>query len=105
MPFDRGLYPGNWREISIAIRNRAGWCCEECGAVNGEPHPETGSCVVLTVAHLDHDPQNCNPSNLRAWCQCCHLRYDAKLHAQHAAETRRQRQIAAGQMVMGGVWE
>jgi len=32
--------------------------------------------VVLTVAHLDHQPENCAPENLRAWCQRCHNRYD-----------------------------
>jgi 5-methylcytosine-specific restriction endonuclease McrA len=32
--------------------------------------------VVLTVAHLDHQPENCDPENLRAWCQRCHNRYD-----------------------------
>jgi hypothetical protein len=36
--------------------------------------------VVLTVAHLDHDETNWDVSidRLRAWCQLCHLRYDAK---------------------------
>jgi len=35
--------------------------------------------VVLTVAHLDHDPENFNVSldRLRDWCQLCHFRYDA----------------------------
>lgn len=93
MPFKRELYPANWRAISLAIRERAGWRCEFCGAAQGEPHPETGSRVVLTVAHLDHNPQNCAPDNLRALCQCCHLRYDAAEHARHAAETRRQRRL------------
>lgn len=51
--------------------------------------------VVLTIAHLDHDPAN-NGSpgdrpNLRAWCQSCHLRYDAEHHAQTARATRRAR--------------
>lgn len=32
--------------------------------------------IVLTVAHLDHTPENCEPGNLRAWCQRCHNRYD-----------------------------
>ena len=40
--------------------------------------------VVLTIAHLDHTPENCAPENLRALCQACHNRYDAK----HRAETR-----------------
>ena len=28
--------------------------------------------VVLTIAHLDHTPENCADDNLRAWCQRCH---------------------------------
>ncbi len=47
--------------------------------------------VVLTIAHLDHVPENCEPENLRAWCQRCHLRYDAEHHKATAQETRRQR--------------
>lgn len=36
--------------------------------------------VVLTVAHLDHDEENHEVSldRLKALCQACHLRYDAK---------------------------
>lgn len=35
--------------------------------------------IVLTVAHLDHDPENDDVciTRLRAWCQKCHLAYDA----------------------------
>ena len=33
--------------------------------------------VVLTVAHLDHTPENCADENLKALCQRCHNRYDA----------------------------
>lgn len=44
--------------------------------------------VVLTVAHLDHDPTNNDPGNLRAMCQLCHLRYDREHHAQTRARTR-----------------
>ena len=46
--------------------------------------------IVLTVAHLDHDPTNNVDSNLAHLCQKCHLTYDAKLHAQNAAITRRK---------------
>jgi hypothetical protein len=45
--------------------------------------------IVLTIGHLDHTPENCDPENLRAWCQRCHLTYEAKHHAQNAYETRR----------------
>lgn len=50
--------------------------------------------VVLTTAHLDHTPENCAPSNLRALCQQCHLRYDALHHAATAMATRRAKALA-----------
>lgn len=46
--------------------------------------------VVLTTAHLDHDPTNNDLSNLRHWCQYHHLRYDAKHHAETARKTREE---------------
>ena len=45
--------------------------------------------IVLTIAHLDHTPENCSDDNLRAWCQRHHLRYDARHHAATAYATRR----------------
>ena len=47
--------------------------------------------IVLTVAHLDHQPENCADENLKALCQRCHLRYDASHHAKNAAITRREK--------------
>ena len=46
--------------------------------------------IVLTIAHLDHQPENCNPDNLRALCQRCHLAYDHPHHLQTAYATRRE---------------
>ncbi|RVT97927.1 hypothetical protein EOD42_09060 [Rhodovarius crocodyli] len=82
---NRKRYPGEWPAISLRIRrDRAAWRCEHtdqhgerCLAVHGQPHPITGSKVVLTVAHLDHTPEHCDESNLRAMCQRCHNTYDA----------------------------
>lgn len=92
-PENRHLYPPFWRKLSAHIRFvRANNCCEVCGAVNREPHPVTGSKVVLTVAHLDHDPTNNRFSNLKAMCQRCHLTYDAPHHARNAALTRQKQQ-------------
>lgn len=76
-PENKDRYPKDWKAISASIRERAGNRCEECGAENGQPHPHTGSKVVLTTAHLDHTPENCDPENLRSWCQKCHNTYDA----------------------------
>lgn len=47
--------------------------------------------VVLTIAHLDHTPENCAEENLRAWCQKCHLAYDHDHHRANAQATRRAR--------------
>lgn len=115
-PENRARYPKDWKQISLAIRDRAQQRCEctgECGvqhftdgalanmardgidhsercyARNKEPHPVTGSTVVLTVAHLDHQPEHCDPSNLKAMCQRCHLAYDREHHSRTAAATRK----------------
>lgn len=90
-PENKARYPDNWNEISKFIRfTRAGGQCEQmipgpngfvrCCAKHGFPHPVTGSMVVLTVAHLDHTPENCDENNLMAMCQKCHLRYDQHHH-------------------------
>jgi hypothetical protein len=47
--------------------------------------------IVLTVAHLDHDPANNADDNLAALCQKCHLAYDAEHHKANANKTRRGR--------------
>jgi len=88
---NKARYPANWKAISLAIRQCANNRCEECGAENAQPHPITGSRVVLTVAHLDHTPENCDPSNLAAWCQRCHNAYDKPHRALNAARTRRRK--------------
>lgn len=99
-PEDRARYPANWPAIRAAILDRAGHCCEgspaypDCRARNYAPHPVTGSKVVLTIAHLNHTPEDDRPEQLRALCQRCHLRHDQALHARHAAETRRRQRLA-----------
>jgi 5-methylcytosine-specific restriction endonuclease McrA len=98
MPFHKEQYPENWKEISLRIRARAGGKCEFCGAEDYKPHPKTGSKVVLTVAHLDHNPQNCTEENLKALCQCCHLNYDLEQHKRNSANTRHKRILESGQI-------
>lgn len=84
LPENRKRYPANWKEIRAHILTRAGNKCEFCGIENGAT-AATGAKVVLTIAHLDHTPENCADENLRALCQKCHNRYDAP----HRAETRK----------------
>ena len=96
-------YPPDWKKISAAIRERAGNRCEcegECGLhrthpgprrcveMNGQPAKWAKGTIILTVAHLNHVPEDCRPENLKAMCNRCHLRYDQPLHTRHAAETR-----------------
>ena len=111
-----GGYPANWKEISGAVKERAGYQCEwlekdgtRCDRKHHEPIPGSTNPyakTVLTVAHLNHNPQDCSMENLRAWCQAHHLRYDALLHAEHAKETRnrkkREETLQAGQLPMEG---
>ena len=49
--------------------------------------------IILTIAHLDHDPENWEVADerLAALCQRCHLRYDApEKRRRRAAKKYRQ---------------
>lgn len=105
-PENRARYPSEWKAISASIRERAGNRCEclgECGRGTHEgrcPNLQhgaaygTGSRVVLTTAHLDHTPENCEPENLRSMCQGCHLHYDRHHHAETRSRTKREGKAA-----------
>jgi hypothetical protein len=106
------LYPANWKkEIVPAVRARSGDACEgspadpECRIGNGwlGYRDDQGKFIkitmehslhrirfgkkvikiVLTVGHLDHNPENCSLENLKHWCQRCHLVYDKEHHAKN----------------------
>lgn len=109
-PENRHRYPKNWKEIREKILDRANHKCEQCGIANHslgyrvegkffpfnyqmmEAHEKVYGKkfklfkVVLTIAHLDHKPENCDHENLRAWCQACHNRYDAPFRAANRKE-------------------
>lgn len=108
-PENKHRYPANWDEIRKGILERAKHRCEGCGLYNGEigyrdehgvfHSKDWNYCqqdgqkpirIVLTIAHLDHTPENNNPANLRAWCQRCHNRYDAPYRAANR-KARRER--------------
>ena len=104
MPMDRKLYPKDWKTIALIVKTDADWTCQECGRPCRRPgeslkeleyrvheHPEAykiknsprGELAIfaagrfqLSVAHLNHRPEDCRPENLRAWCNPCHGRYD-----------------------------
>jgi hypothetical protein len=112
-PENRARYPSDWPQISRAIKERAGWRCEcegECGRGthqsrcpnrHGQPAYGTGSIVVLTTAHRNHTPEDCDPANLAAMCQGCHLHYDREHHAQTRARTRAAELVAQMQPLFG----
>lgn len=99
MAFKSSEYHPDWRDvIRPAILKRAGFKCEGCGLrqrargfrdSNGIFHEcdsfreqwekERGRrifTIFLSIAHLDHNPDNNDYSNLRAYCQKCHNGHD-----------------------------
>ena len=76
--FNRADYPPDWELRSRFVREvRSRGRCEWCGAAAGQPHPVTGSVVVLTAAHVgNRDPMAAALLNLAALCQRCHLGHD-----------------------------
>lgn len=95
-PENKDRYPADWPVIRASILARAGDRCEWCGVPNYTLHPRTGSHVVLTIMHLDHCPENCDPANLKAACQLCHNSYDAPVRAA-GVKARRLARIAESQ--------
>lgn len=103
-------YPPNWADISYQVRQAAGWKCEHCGRdcqqlgenmlnfakrILHTEQPEIGFVRmsnigevistpgkwVLQACHVDQDPSNNDPSNLRAWCASCHRAHDNQVGA------------------------
>jgi len=75
---NRRKYPKDWKQLSTACKERAGWCCERCGVAHGTMRTSwwTGRewPVYLQAAHVKHDPHNQSPE-LVAVCPACHWRY------------------------------
>ena len=70
MPIDKSRYPDNWDEISLAVKEEAGWVCERCGT----PHMSDGTMgSCLTTHHPDRDPENPH-ALIQALCARCHLK-------------------------------
>lgn len=110
----RDLYPVDWQFLSwnIVVRRAGGrcQCCGECGR-NPEHLEDDGRCrnrhgqprwrgkpwqrpVILSAAHLDHDPTSRSLDGILALCESCHLAADRE---QHLASRRASRE-AVGQV-------
>lgn len=118
-------YPKNWKsEVVPRIRRRSANRCEctgqcgvrhpdfvmvdsargvirdpgRCGRLNGMPIDEIeGPKIVLTVAHLNHEPEDCRDENLLHLCQRCHNRYDAPMR-RAGIQARARAQRASGDL-------
>jgi hypothetical protein len=115
MPMKRKLYPKNWEEIALAVKNESEWTCEKCGKVCRMPGERlTAFCkrinewravankpqsFTLTCAHYpDRDPANCARENLIALCAPCHLKIDSIQHARSRVTNKIEQQEAGGQL-------
>ena len=107
MPISRDknkLYPGGsirspqWRAIRESILARENHQCKFCQLDHQqwvEWTPGKRVQVILTIAHLDHDPTHNDPSNLAALCQRCHNRYDMKHRRANAEKTKQKNKETA----------
>ena len=69
-----------WIKTGGRYKHKSIWFCDERDAHRESDGVYFPVKVVLTVAHLDHDELNHDVKldRLKAMCQLCHLRYDAK---------------------------
>lgn len=112
MPIDRSRYSPEWPKISRQVKESAGWYCCRCSRPcrkPGESWAEFGTRAialgwglelhkrgrfVLTAAHLDQNPRNDDPTNLRALCSVCHINHDRP----YLLHNRRRKRERAGQL-------
>ncbi|MDX2215469.1 MAG: hypothetical protein SFY66_19555 [Oculatellaceae cyanobacterium bins.114] len=124
MPMERDRYPKNWDEIALKVKESADWKCQQCDRPCRRTGEDLGDFIkqiqgcnhssldwvnqtavsticehparfVLTVAHLDQDPSNNDPSNLKALCSGCHLKHDAPFRAANTkAKLERKGQLS-----------
>jgi hypothetical protein len=77
---------------------------EPRGKVRGSEFPALRwTTIVLTVAHLDHTPENCDDSNLRCLCQRCHLAHDREEHVRARKTNATRTAERDGQQRLPGV--
>ena len=96
--------PGvDWMDFVMFLLNTngvTGWYADSYDeSANGDAI-ERPQRFTLTVSHLDHNPQNCAPENLKALCAPCHLRYDAPIKGAKLSGAKYRRREAAGQLIL-----
>lgn len=88
-PEKKHLYPKDWKEIALKVKEEAGWRCERCGI----PHNPDNPASILTVHHKDRNPTNNSRDNLVALCAKCHLQVEARLKMIERDRNRGQRYL------------
>ena len=105
MPMDKKRYPINWWAIAKGVKDASDWKCQKCGKQCRRPGEQFDTPKrTLTVAHLNHMPEDVRPENLMAMCAPCHLRYDAKHHAEtrkkRAKDERKRKRLSVLRMIL-----
>jgi len=89
-----------WDEEAMAWRNGQGRALRG-GTAPAEDEPGLRrTAVYLAAAHLDHDPTNNSPRNLKALCQRCHIMHDRQEHQRRRWLTLHRRK-ALGDLFLG----
>jgi heterodisulfide reductase subunit B len=63
------------------------FCHELKNCYDNKGNPTKPIKIVLTIAHLDHNIDNNDYSNLKALCQKCHLSLDKNQHRNNSKQT------------------
>jgi hypothetical protein len=109
----RSLYPPpkEWQTLRRQIHARAGGRCEQCGladrvrihrrwhdgsqwtpavglGLERPPGYRPAVLVILTTAHLNHQPGDNRPENLKLLCCRCHLLHDQSYHLWRRQQNR-----------------
>lgn len=93
-------YPLDWDELSLLIKQRAGWRCEWC-SVQFTPGDNVREIfqggkfkkITYTVHHKDRNTKNNKPENLVALCSPCHCRAELPLIRRELREKKEKDQI------------
>lgn len=91
------VWRGLWRPVDVGASWRTEWGIETTWEAPSRERRRIR--VVLTVAHLNHDPADNRDENLAALCQWCHLHHDRS----HHKDTRAGRKDAARPLLAAAV--